>query len=98
VYGTVAHLRVKPGQHQGIIDYVAYWRTERRPQTPGAVGGYAYRLDSDPNAWVFAIAFEDRASYEANARSPQMDADYQRLRALLEEDPIWQDGEILAGF
>lgn len=98
MYGTVAHLRAKPGQEQGILDYVAYWVRDRKPQIPGAVGGYVYRLDNDPGAWVFAVAFADKASYTANAQSPAMDADYQRLRALLTEDPIWEDGEIVAQF
>jgi quinol monooxygenase YgiN len=98
MYGTVAHLRVKPGQEQGVIDYANDWTHNRKPEIPGAVGGYVYRLDSDPGVWVFAVAFRDRESYRANAESPAMDADYQRLRALLTEDPIWQDGEIVAEF
>ena len=98
MYGTVAHLRVKPGQGQGVLDYVTDWVRDRKPHTPGAVGGYVYQLGNDPNAWVFAVAFADKASYTANAQSPAMDADYQRLRALLEEDPIWEDGEIVAQF
>jgi quinol monooxygenase YgiN len=98
MYGTVAHLRPKPGQEQGIRDYVEDWTRERKPRIPGVVGGYVYRLDNDPGVWVFAIAFADKASYTTNAQSPAMDADYQRLRALLTEDPIWEDGEIVAQF
>ncbi len=96
MYGTVAHLRVKPGQEQGVIEYMEHWSRERKPHVPGVIGGYLYRLDSDPGVWVMAVAFADKASYTANAQSPEMDADYQRLRALLTEDPIWEDGEIVA--
>jgi quinol monooxygenase YgiN len=98
MYGTIAHLRVKPGQESGVMEYMEYWKRERKPQVPGALGGYVYRLDSDPNVWVLAVAFADKESYTANAQSPAMDADYRRLRALLTEDPIWEDGEIVSQF
>jgi quinol monooxygenase YgiN len=98
IYGTLAHLRMKPGQEQGILDYVADWVRDRKPQIPGAVGGYDYRLDNDPGVWVFAVAFADMVSYQANAESTAMDADSRRLRALLQEDPIWQVSKILAQF
>ena len=98
MYGTVATLRVRPGQEQGVRDYVAGWVRDRKPQTPGAVGGYVYQLDADPGTWIFAVAFADKESYVANAQSPTMDADYRHLRALLEADPVWQDGEIVAQF
>src|ERR1700755_2740850 len=98
MYGTVAHLRPNPGQEQGVIDYANDWARDRKPHIPGAMGGYAYRLVNDPGAWVFAGGLKDKESYEANAQSPAMDADYRRLRALLQEDPVWQDGEIVAQF
>jgi quinol monooxygenase YgiN len=98
MYGTVARLRPKPGHEQGVIEYVEYWVRERKPTTPGALGGYVYRLDNDPGAWLFAVVFQDLESYRANAESTAMDADYHRLRALLLESPVWEDGEIVAQF
>jgi hypothetical protein len=38
MYGTVAHLRPKPGQEQGAIAYVAYWVREHKPQIRGVIG------------------------------------------------------------
>ncbi len=98
MYGTVARLRPKPGQEQGVIEYVEYWVRERKPAVRGALGGYVYRLDNDPCTWLFAIVFQDRESYRANAESAAMDADYRRLRALLVESPVWEDGEIVGQF
>lgn len=98
MYGTVARLRPKPGQERGVVAYIEYWTRERKPQIPGAVGGYAYRLENDPGTWLFAVAFRDRESYRANAESAAMDADYRRLRALLAESPVWEDGEIVGQF
>jgi quinol monooxygenase YgiN len=94
MYGTVARLRPKPGHEQGVIEYVEYWTRERKPRIAGALGSYLYRLDNDPSTWLFAVVFQDRESYRANAESAATDADYRRLRALLLESPVWEDGEI----
>lgn len=96
MYGTVAHLRLKPNQDSAIADYMHYWTSERKPNVKGVVGGYIYQLDTDPGIAIMAVVFEDKESYVANAQSPAQNADYQRLRALLVEDPIWEDGEIIA--
>ena len=96
MYGTVARMRLKPGQESALMDYLHYWSRERKPNVKGAVGGYIYTLDADPGIAIMAVAFQDKESYTANARSPEQDADYRRLRALLIEDPVWEDGEIIA--
>jgi quinol monooxygenase YgiN len=96
MYGTVARLRLKPDQDSAFADYLHYWANERKSNVKGAVGGYIYQLDTDPGTAIMAVVFEDKESYVANAQSPAQDADYQRLRALLVEDPIWEDGEIIA--
>ena len=98
MYGTVAHIHPKPGQERGVIEYFEYWQRERKPQTPGALGGYVYQLASDPGTWILTVAFADQQSYMANAQSPQMDADYRRLRDHLLDDPVWEDGEIVTHF
>ena len=96
MYGTVARLRLKPGQESALMDYLQYWSRERKPNVKGAVGGYIYALDTDSSIAIMAVAFQDKESYVANAQSQAQDADYQRLRALLTEDPVWEDGEIIA--
>lgn len=98
MYGTVARLRPLPGQEQAVLAYVEHWARERKPRIPGAIGGYAYRLENDPRTWIFAVAFRDRESYRANAESPETDAEYRRLRAALAESPVWEDGEIVGLF
>lgn len=96
MYGTVARVHPLPGKEDEVRAYFRYWETERRLHVPGAIGGYAVHLEKEPGTWVFVYAFQDKASYMANAESPEMDRDYQRLRALLNDDPLWEDGEALA--
>jgi hypothetical protein len=52
-------------------------------------------MDNDPNTVMMAVVFDDKASYVANANSPEQNARYQQMVALLEGPPEWHDGEIL---
>ena len=95
MYGTVARLKVKPGMEDAVATFGESWRTGRRQHVKGVIGGYLYRLDADPHTIIMSVVFEDKASYHANAQDPAQDAEYRRLRALLTEGPIWEDGEII---
>jgi len=62
---------------------------------PGYVGATVYRMDSDPNEAYLAVTFDDRATYLANAQSPEQDARYRAMLELLEGEPEWHDGEVV---
>ena len=66
MYGTVAHLKVKPGHDQKLKEF-----SEGAGSEPiaGAVASYVYRLAEASDAYVLAAVFEDEASYRANASS-----------------------------
>jgi antibiotic biosynthesis monooxygenase (ABM) superfamily enzyme len=94
MYGTVARTNVKPENRAKMAEVME----AQRPSAtivPGYVGGYVlYENDSD-TGWLFAI-FEDRESYDKNADSPEQDSRYKEVRALMEDDPEWHDGEIVS--
>jgi hypothetical protein len=46
-----------------------------------------------PGHAVVVAVFNDRETYMRNADDPAQDERYQRIRALLSEDPTWTDGE-----
>ena len=92
MYGTVAHLKLKPGNEAKIKDEMAKYPALK---IPGFVSTMLYRSDSDPNDCYLAVAFKDKDSYHANAKDPKQDDRYQQLRALLASDPEWHDGEIV---
>jgi heme-degrading monooxygenase HmoA len=52
------------------------------------------RMDADTSEYFVAVVFEDRDSYRANAESPEQDARYQKMTALLDAEPEWRDGEV----
>ena len=53
--------------------------------------------DAKSGELIGVAVFEDKASYEANADDPEQDKWFGSLRALLTEDPEWEDGEYVAG-
>ncbi len=93
MFGTIARMRPQAGRQADVIRLFEEWGRERGPRVPGALAGYLMRPLNRPDELIAVPIFADRATYEANANDPQQDAWYRSLRELLEEDPIWEDGE-----
>lgn len=97
MYGTVAHITLKQGQEQALLALLEEWKRDFRPKVKGALTNYVYKKDANPNELILVAVFEDKQSYVANADSSDQDQWYQKFRALLEADPVWEDGEIISG-
>jgi quinol monooxygenase YgiN len=93
MYGTVARFRLKPGVEETQLMELSR-ELEGRP-IPGFVAEYTYRMDSDPHEYYFAVVFESKEAYFANANTPEQDAFYRKFRELLVDDPEWHDGEVV---
>jgi quinol monooxygenase YgiN len=91
MYGTVARMRAKPGAEAQLMALSG----EFQGQIPGLVNTYVYRADGEPDTYWMAVIFTDKDAYHRNAQSPEQDARYQQMRALLAADPEWHDGEIV---
>jgi antibiotic biosynthesis monooxygenase (ABM) superfamily enzyme len=96
MYGTVARYRVKPGM-EGQLRHILEEQASvfEAGQVPGFVVSYAYRMDADASDYYLAVVFENREAYWALAQSPEQDARYRQLLAVLESAPEWHDGEIV---
>lgn len=94
MYGTVARLQPKAGKRADLLKYIADWNRERKPKLPGCVAAYLLTADEPGVESQIVAVFTDKNAYTANANEPEQDSWYRRLRDLLEDDPIWQDGEI----
>jgi heme-degrading monooxygenase HmoA len=92
MYGTIAHLRVRKGAEEKLRQEM---RAMERRRMPGFVASHVYRLDADPQDLMLAVLFTDKDAYVRNADDPGQDAEYRRLRELLERDPEWHDGEVI---
>ena len=94
MYGTIARLRVTPGKHEELRQL----GQEVAPQIPGFVFEHVYQMAADPNELYLVVAFESEQAYRANADSPEQHREYERLRALLDAEPEWHDGEIIDSY
>jgi quinol monooxygenase YgiN len=93
MYGTVARMKVKPGKMDEFIANMTSSQQERG--TDGYMGEIVYKMDNNPNEIMLCVFFRDKAAYQANASSPDMNKEYEEYRAMLDADPEWNDGEVI---
>jgi heme-degrading monooxygenase HmoA len=89
VYGTVGHMKVKPGKMKDVQDNML------GPQGASAKGfrGLYFLVADEGNEAVVVVIFEDKDSYTAMVHDPKTDENFGKLMALLEGEPSWTDGE-----
>ena len=96
MYGTIALMRPKPGQEDQLVALFDRWWVERRPNVQGAIASTLYRNKDNPTELMAAVVFDSEANYTANADDPEQDRWYREMVQLLDGEPRWIDGEILA--
>jgi quinol monooxygenase YgiN len=99
MFGTIFRLRPKQGQEQTVEQLFQRWGQERQPYTTGFVHGYLLKSHSNPGELINVAIFDSETNFRKNAEDPAQDRWYQELRAALEADPEWNDGDVttLAG-
>ena len=97
MYGSIFRMRPIAGQEQNVIQVFREWDTDRRPNVRGVVGGYLMKPDADTGELIGIAVFEDKETYLTNGHDPEQDTWFRKLRALLQSDPTWEDGEYLIG-
>jgi quinol monooxygenase YgiN len=95
MFGTIARAKIRPENRTAFEDTI-----RRQMYSEGSVEGFVagytvWPEKMDDEVWLVAI-FRDRESYVKNADDPAQDARFRELRALLESDPEWTDGEFVA--
>jgi quinol monooxygenase YgiN len=95
MYGSASRWRVKEGKQQEL-ETVAKLLMSDRP--PGAHRVVIYRSDSDPREYSIAGSWESREAYHGNSSSPEQQELFRNLRDLMDGDPEWHDGEIVASY
>ena len=89
MFGSVFRMQAQPGKKQELIKTM----TADDGRSPaGMRAAYIYDTGGD-EVWGVAV-FADEKAYRANAESPDQDAEYRKMRALLTVDPEWHDGAI----
>lgn len=96
MFGTVAIIKPKAGQEQKFVDALDQWWNQRAPEVRGAISSTLHRNESNPGELILSVVFASKEDYVANAENPEQDKWYQEIRTLLDADPRWMDGEVLA--
>ena len=96
MYGTIGHMKAKPGTMDKIMKLQDDFNANRNPK--GYIGDYVYRMDSNPDEFILVVLFDSKENYVANAADPEQDKEYRKLRDLLAGDPHWHDGEVVHSF
>ncbi len=94
MYGTVARMKLKAGVTPQQFDQ----ETQDAANTDGLVSLAVYQADADSQEIWMCVVFESKEAYVRNAESPKQDAEYRKLRALLEADPEWHDGTLVSTY
>lgn len=92
MYGSVSRWRVKDGQQQALEQLISELMGT---MPPGSRGVNVYHSDTDPLEYWVAGSWDSKDAYTANSNTPGQDANFRRLRALMDADPEWHDGEIV---
>ena len=95
MFGSVYRMKLKPGQESALLSYSERWIRERQPMVKGAVALHVLRKVDDPRQFMGVAIFDSRESYFANANDPEQDRWYRELVELLEEPPVFEDGEVV---
>lgn len=91
-YGTIARLRAKPGKQQELLELM---HTYDDLDVPGMRGTNVYQMDDDADVYMISVVFDSKEAYHANANDPAQNQRYEKMAALLAEEPQWHDGEIV---
>jgi len=90
MYGTIAKMKAK----KGSLEQLRKMEMSRRPA--GYIGSYVFQSDaSEDEFWLVAV-FKDKATYVANAESPEQDQEFKKLMQNLAAEPEWHDGEVIS--
>lgn len=89
MYGTIARMRVKPGQ---VDAFMAWGRA--LPMATGEQTAMIYQMDADPNELYLVAVFTSKEAYVANADSPEQHQMFLQMMEFLAAEPEWHDGAV----
>ena len=97
MFGSIAILKPKEGREADVLALLDEWWRLRTPKpVTAAIAAHVFRLVERPDELMVPVVFESRESFEENSADPAQSYWHRRLVALLREDPVWIDGEVLA--
>lgn len=93
MFGTIARWRLRADVTDEQLNGVLAMMRDDRPASSVAI--LVFRSATDPREIWVAGAFESREAYVANAATPEQNARFERIRALIDGEPEWHDGDVI---
>jgi heme-degrading monooxygenase HmoA len=90
MYGTIARFKVS---RENLEKLDAVSREQMQREVPGFQAAHLLVPDERDDEAYLVVFFDDKSSYLKNADDPAQHQDYLAMRALLDADPEWIDGE-----
>jgi hypothetical protein len=94
MFGTISHVKVKPGTEAARKALDEEWNKTMRPGIPGSVLFFRGSPDGKPDTEVSIFLCQDRKTYFALADDPAQDAFFKRVMEHYEGEPTWEDIEV----
>ena len=91
MYGTIARARTKEGV---TVDQLKE-RFDPDARPAGSLSLIVFQAENDPREVWIASAFESREAYFKNANSPEQQARFEQMQAMMEGPPEWHDGHVI---
>ena len=93
MYGTIARFKLRKDKLREFLALGKEWDDSGRKRAVGYLGSELLWEDREDGRACMVVHFSSRESYKQNADSPEQDAFYLKMRACMESDPEWIDGD-----
>jgi heme-degrading monooxygenase HmoA len=92
---TFFRMKVQPGKLDEFMALMSGDQDLARAKERGFVGDIVGKSKNDPNEVLGCVTWDTSERYYKNAESPEQNAEYEKMRALLAEDPQWFDCDVV---
>lgn len=94
MFGTISHVKVKPGSEAPLAALDDEWMKTMRPKIPGPILWLRGTPDGTPDTQVTIFLCRDKKTYFDLADDPAQDAFFKKLMEHFEGEPTWEDVQI----
>jgi quinol monooxygenase YgiN len=92
---TFMKMKAKPGKVDDIRKLMNTEEDQERLKKAGFQYSVMGTSKNDPNTVWGAVTWDTSERYYKNAESPAQNADYEKMRSMLTEDPEWFDCDVV---
>jgi hypothetical protein len=94
MFGTISHVKMKPGHERALAALDEEFMSTVRPTVDGPILMLRGRVHDQPDVLVSVFLCKDSATYTKLSDAPEMDALYRKTLDHYDGEPAWEDIEI----